>query len=300
VQAAPAAAITAKASGSPALRLHVPSPDWRDQIIYFALTDRFADGNPRNNDQGAGEYKPGSSAHFQGGDLQGLRERLDYVQGLGVTALWITPPVLNQWWDGNYSGYHGYWAQDFTKVDPHLGSLQDYRLLSDALHRRSMYLVQDIVVNHTGNFFYITPGAKAGQEAQSYAEHPGSRPTSAPTQKPFDLNDVRKPAHRAASIYHWTTDVTNYQDPYQLLNFQMAGLDDLNTENHVVRRALRQSYGYWIKAVGVDAYRVDTALYVPPDYFADLMRAKDPQAPGLMAVARQTGRKDRLFYPDGR
>ena len=222
------------------LRLHVPSPDWRDQIIYFAMTDRFADGNPGNNDQGAGEYKPGSSAYFQGGDLQGLRERLGYVQGLGATALWITPPVLNQWWDGNYGGYHGYWAQDFTKVDPHVGTLQDYRLLSDALHRRGMYLVQDIVVNHTGNYFYIKPGAKAGQEAQHWVVHPGSRPTSAPTQKPFDMNDARQAEHRAAGIYRWTTDITNYQDPHQLLNFQMGGLDDLNTENPVVRRALRQ------------------------------------------------------------
>ncbi|WP_396270721.1 alpha-amylase family glycosyl hydrolase [Ideonella sp.] len=281
------------------LRLHVPSPDWRDQIIYFAMTDRFADGDPSNNDQGAGEYRPGSSAYFQGGDLMGLRQRLGYVQGLGATALWITPPVLNQWWDGNYGGYHGYWTQDFTKVDPHLGSLQDYRLLSDALHRRGMYLVQDIVVNHTGNYFYIKPGAQAGQEAQSWVPHPGSRPTSAPTQKPFDMNDVRQPAHRAAGIYHWTTDITNYQDPHQLLNFQMGGLDDLNTANPVVRRALRQSYAHWIKEVGVDAYRVDTAFYVPPDYFADLLHAKDPKAPGLMQVARQTGRRDFFLFGEG-
>ncbi len=287
------------AQPAPGLRLHVPSPDWRDQIIYFALTDRFADGDPRNNDQGAGEYKPGRLAYYQGGDLQGLRQRLGYVQGLGATALWITPPVLNQWWDGNYSSYHGYWAQDFSKMDPHVGTLQDYRLLSDALHRRDMYLVQDIVVNHTGNYFYIKPGAPAGQEAQHWVPHPGSRPTAAPTQKPFDMNDVRQPAHRAAGIYHWTTDVSNYQDPSQLLNYQMAGLDDLNTENPVVRRALRQSYAHWIKEVGVDAYRVDTAFYVPPDYFADLLYAKDPKAPGLLQVARQTGRRDFFLFGEG-
>lgn len=136
-------------------RLHVPSPDWRDQILFFVMTDRFADGDPANNDQGAGEYRPGERSRYQGGDFKGLVDRLDYIRGLGATALWITPPVANQWLspDGSYSGYHGYWAQHFKQVDPHLGTLADYQRLSDALHRQGLYLVQDIVVNHTGNFF---------------------------------------------------------------------------------------------------------------------------------------------------
>ena len=85
-----------------------PALDWRDQILYFVLTDRFDDGNPRNNDQGAGEYDPSDRRRFSGGDLAGLRRRLDYIQALGVTGLWISPPVLNQWWNGSYGGYHGY------------------------------------------------------------------------------------------------------------------------------------------------------------------------------------------------
>ncbi len=70
------------------LKLHVPSPDWRDQIIYFLMTDRFEDGNPSNNDQGAGEYNPQKSSHFSGGDLAGVKKRLDYIQGLGATSVW--------------------------------------------------------------------------------------------------------------------------------------------------------------------------------------------------------------------
>jgi hypothetical protein len=85
-----------------ALLLHVPSPDWRDQVIYFVLTDRFDDGDPSNNDQGAGEYNPASNAHYNGGDFAGLQRRLDYIRGLGATALWITAPVANQWCDGSY------------------------------------------------------------------------------------------------------------------------------------------------------------------------------------------------------
>ena len=130
-----------------ALKLHVPSPDWRDQIIYFLMTDRFEDGNPQNNDQGAGEFDPKQSARYSGGDLAGVQKRLDYIQGLGATSVWITPPVANQWWNGTYGGYHGYWASDFKRVDAHVGNLKDYQKLSDALHRRGMYLIQDIVLN---------------------------------------------------------------------------------------------------------------------------------------------------------
>ena len=81
------------------LKLHVPSPDWRDQVIYFVMTDRFADGDASNNDQRANEYDPKDAAKYSGGDLRGLMQKLDYEQGLGATAVWITPPVANRWWD---------------------------------------------------------------------------------------------------------------------------------------------------------------------------------------------------------
>ena len=289
------------ADAAPALKLHVPSPDWRDQILYFALTDRFADGNPHNNDQGAGEFKAGDKARYNGGDLAGLRQRLDYIQGLGVTGLWITPPVANQWVEpsGGYTGYHGYWAEHFKRVDPHVGTLADYRLLSDALHRRGMVLVQDIVVNHTGNFFTYRDRWNPADVAQGYEPHDRSAPVPRPSQRPFNLNDPRDPAQRRTGIYHWTPDVTNYKDPKQELNFQMSGLDDLNTENPAVRRALRDSYGYWIRDVGVDAFRVDTAFYVPPDYFTDFLHARDARAPGIDTVARRTGRQRFHVFGEG-
>ena len=283
------------------LKLHVPSPDWRDQIFYFAVTDRFADGDPSNNDQGAGEYAAGQRSRYNGGDLRGLAQRLDYIRGLGATALWITPPVANQWLDpaGSYAGYHGYWAENFMQVDRHLGSLADYQALSHALHSRGMYLVQDIVVNHTGNFFTYRDRWVAGEPARGYEPHDQTRPVPRPSQSPFDRNDPRDPAQREAGIYHWTPDVSNYNDKQQELNFQMSGLDDLNTENPLVRRALRQSYGHWIRAVGVDAFRVDTAFYVPPDYFADFLRSSDKAAPGIATVARRTGRQHFHVFGEG-
>ncbi|HZH42910.1 MAG TPA: alpha-amylase family glycosyl hydrolase, partial [Lysobacter sp.] len=296
--AATVAAIGAARAGAaapPELRLHVPSPDWRDQVVYFVMIDRFADGDPHNNDQGAGEYDPASGAKYSGGDLRGLTERIDYIRGLGATAVWITPPVANQWWNTRvrYGGYHGYWARDFKAVDPHFGTLDDYRRLSDRLHRAGMYLIQDVVVNHTADYLhYPAPGAAP----QRVADSAGHR---APSQPPFDRNDPADPAQRAQAIYHWTPDIADFDDPRQVLDRQLSGLDDLNTENPAVRRALRDSYGFWIREVGVDAFRVDTAFYVPPAYFRDFLHAEDPAAPGVLAVAHATGRRDFHLFGEG-
>lgn len=289
---------TAAVGAGASLKLHVPSPDWRDQIIYFLMTDRFEDGNPSNNDQGAGEYNPQKSSHFSGGDLAGVKKRLDYIQGLGATSVWVTPPVLNQWWNGTYGGYHGYWAADFKRMDPHFGTLKEYQQLSDALHRRGMYLVQDIVLNHTGDFFKYQ-NWRAEDPAHGFQLNPSSTPMKAPLQVPFNMNDPRNPEHRKAGIYHWTPDVADYSNPQQELNFQMAGLDDLNSENPTVRKALRDSYAYWIRNVGVDAYRLDTAFYVPTDAIQDFLYAKDKQSPGMQWVAKQTGRHNFFTFGEG-
>ena len=284
-----------------ALQLHVPSPDWRDQVIYFLMIDRFDDGDPDNNDQGAGEYDPADNAKYSGGDLKGVQRRLDYIRELGATTVWITPPVANQWWNPRvrYGGYHGYWAENLMQVDAHAGSLQDYRELSDALHRKGMYLVQDVVVNHMGDYFsYAGPWVEK-DPAQNFTRTPDSRGRYAPTQAPFHLNDATDPAQRAAGIYHWTPAINDYKDPRQLLDFQMADLDDLDTRNTQVRQALRESYGYWIREVGVDGLRVDTAFYVPADYFDDFLHADDTQHPGILRVAAETGRTDFHVFGEG-
>jgi len=303
--AAPVLAQTTTTSPKPAaaraLKLHVPSPDWRDQVIYFVLTDRFDDGDPRNNDQGLGEYDPTNGRKYSGGDLAGLRRRLDYVQALGATAVWLTPPVLNQWHDATHGfwGYHGYWASHFKRMDPHVGTLQEYRLLSDALHRRGMFLVQDVVVNHTGNFFSYGPGWRADDPTADYRPNTGSRPQRHPQQAPFHLNDPRRAADRAAGIYHWTPDIRDVTVRREELDFQTSGLDDLNTANPRVRRALRDSFGHWIREVGVDAFRIDTAYHVPPEFFEDFLYADDPQAPGVARVAERTGRRDFFAFGEG-
>ena len=93
--------------------------DWRDEIIYQVVIDRFDDGDPSNNFNV--DYR--KEAAYHGGDWQGLIDRLDYIETLGVTALWISPIVKNVENDAGFSSYHGYWTQDFTRVNPHFGDL---------------------------------------------------------------------------------------------------------------------------------------------------------------------------------
>lgn len=265
------------------------SLDWRDQVIYFVVTDRFNDGDPSNNDQGAGEYDPADGARYSGGDLQGITDKVDYIRDLGATAVWITPPIANQWWDPqvNYGGYHGYWAEDFREVDRHCGDLETYKALSAALHERGMLLVQDIVVNHTGNFFHCDPAPGGGEAA--CAPNTGSAPVSVPTQPPFDKNNPDSAADRAASIYHFTPSISDYADQGQRFNYQLSDLDDLDTDNPEVVAALKDSYNHWIKEVGVDGFRIDTVIYTHPETYADFIHSTDPEHPGVKNFAEQAG-----------
>lgn len=270
--------------------LQVPSPEWRDQVIYFVMPDRFFDGNPANSDQQAGEYDPNDGAKYSGGDLAGVTKKLDYIKGLGMTTLWITPPVANQWWDPQvqYGGYHGYWAENFSEVDKHMGTLDDYRTLSASLHKNGMYLIQDIVPNHVGNFFHF--------DGETYTANPGSVPVTKPTQKPFDRNDYNNPADRKADIYHWTPPIADYNNPTQALTYQLADLDDLNTENPVVAAALKDSFGFWIRDVGVDGFRIDTVRYVPHAFWNDFHWSKDRAHPGIIPFSQAVGKKNFLTF----
>ena len=278
-------------------KLHVPSPAWEDQVIYFVMTDRFANGDRSNDDQGHGEYDPANADKYSGGDLEGIIDRLDYIQGLGATAVWITPPVANMWWDPlqQSGGYHGYWARDLSKVDEHLGTLDTYKALSAALHARGMYLVQDVVPNHMGNFFTYSPSYDAADPTANFVKNTAAVPTSTPAP-PFDQCDATDPAQYALATYHWTPAISDYNDPSQELGYQISDLDDLNTESAAVRAALRKAYGYWIREVGVDAFRVDTAKFVPHAFWNDFFHSTDAAAPGILEVAKATGRSSFLAF----
>ncbi|MCA9540571.1 MAG: hypothetical protein KC620_16840, partial [Myxococcales bacterium] len=124
--------------------------DWRDEIIYQVMIDRFEDGDPSNNYNV--DYFDETSYH--GGDWQGLIDRLDYIEALGVTTLWISPVVRNVEEDAGFASYHGYWTQDFLKVNPHFGDLSKLQDLVREAHARGLKVVLDIVTNHVGQVFY--------------------------------------------------------------------------------------------------------------------------------------------------
>ena len=268
--------------------LHVASPDWRDQVIYMLFIDRFDDGDPSNNDQGYGEYAPEKPTHFSGGDLQGVIDRVGYMKDLGVTAVWISPPVANQWWSTPYqaAGWHGYWAENFLEIDKHFGTLDDYKRLSHELHCNDMYLLQDIVINHGGNWFVYDGEYDPEDTAKSFRLLEPDSHQPAPSQPPFDMVDRLNPEHYEAGIYHWTPSIVDYNDHYQRYNYQMGALSDINTENPVVVEAFKDTYKYWIDEVGVDGFRIDTIIYVPFEFWKDWARSED----GIYEFARKLGK----------
>ncbi|MCX5793074.1 MAG: alpha-amylase family glycosyl hydrolase [Elusimicrobia bacterium] len=269
--------------------------DWRDQVVYFLMTDRFADGDSSNNDQKAGEFSPSNGELYSGGDLAGVRSKLDYIQGLGATTVWLTPPVSNVWYDPalKMAGYHGYWAADFRTVDAHLGTLEDYRGLASDLHGRGMLLIQDIVVNHTGDFFSYAGPCDPADPAKNFRLKTGMIPTR-PAQYPFSMNDAGSAEARRTAAYHWTPDISDFNDASQLTSRQVSGLDDINTSSPLVRSTLKNTYDRWIKAAGVDGFRIDTAKYVEHEFLRDFIHSADPAAPGVQVFASGEGKKDFL------
>jgi glycosidase len=129
---------------------------WADEVLYFVLIDRFADGDPSNN-RGVDRRNPGG---WHGGDLKGLTQQLGELQDLGVTAIWINPVQLQQARGMPagapgapsfvHEGFHGYWIADFTKMEPRFGDEADLKALVDAAHARGIRVLLDVVVNHAG------------------------------------------------------------------------------------------------------------------------------------------------------
>ncbi|MEE2756378.1 MAG: alpha-amylase family glycosyl hydrolase [Myxococcota bacterium] len=151
--------------------------DWRDEIIYQVVVDRFDDGDPSNNFNV--DYR--KEAAYHGGDWQGVIDRLDYIESLGVTALWISPIVKNVENDAGFASYHGYWTQDFTRVNPHFGDLAKLQQLVKACHSRGIKVILDIVTNHVGQLFYYDINRNGQPDTVFYGgggSPPGSRTTA--------------------------------------------------------------------------------------------------------------------------
>jgi len=289
------------------------------QILYFVLADRFANGDPANDTGGIPGgpddhgFDPTRISHYQGGDFAGLIDKLDYLKELGITGIWVTPPFKNKPVQAGTAGYHGYWITDFTQVDPHLGSNDDYRRFIDEAHARGIRVYMDIIVNHTadvikyrGDTYDYTPIAeRPDRDAEgrpftpaevawngveppnfpklsaetSFARVPVVPPGEADIKRPAWLNDL--------TLYHNRGDTTFTGE--NSLYGDFVGLDDLYTENPRVVTGFIEIYKQWITDFGIDGFRIDTAKHVNLEFWQAF-------SPAIRAHARALGRPDFISF----
>ena len=170
---------------NPQITNHVD--DWRDEVMYQLITDRFANGE-RDNDFNV-TRDPTDLARHHGGDWQGIIDEVDYLSDLGVTAIWISPVVLNVEEDAGVAGYHGYWTQDFERTNPHFGDIARLRELVDVMHQHDIKVIVDIVANHVGQLFYYDINQNGQPDIQVWYSADGTELD--PSTHPLPLKAVR-------------------------------------------------------------------------------------------------------------
>ena len=267
------------------------------EMIYFVMLDRFENGDP-TNDKGAltgpattTGFLPSDTGFYHGGDLRGLINRIPYIKSLGFTAIWVTPVVrqLPVAVDGMSSAYHGYWGVGFDQVDPHLGTMADFKEFVSTAHAQQMKVILDIVVNHTADVIhslstgqyvgladhpYTTvngrvfdpkklaetpnfPGLDQLSAITSFPNRPFIDPENLTVKSPAWLNDPRN--------YHNRGNVGQSEESMQYGDF--FGLDDLFTESPVVLRGWVDVFTTWITSTGIDGFRIDTARHVNKEFW---------------------------------
>jgi len=288
-----------------------------DENLYFVMADRFENGLTANDTGGLGSdplvsgFDPTKKGFYNGGDLKGLLSRLDYIEGLGTTSIWLTPSFKNkavQLEDGPSAGYHGYWITDFTQIDPHLGTNDDLRALVDAAHARGMKVYFDIITNHTADVVGYQEGARrpyVSKDLSPYQTASGAtfddRDYAGTNQFPpldpavsFPYTPVLDPSEQSLKVPAWLNDLTLYHnrgdttftgEDSQYGDF--FGLDDLFTENDRVVNGMIDIYETWIRDFGVDGFRIDTMKHVNDEFWQKF-------GPTVLTFAREQG-KDEFF-----
>jgi glycosidase len=246
-----------------------PSPnDWRDVFLYQALLDRFDDNkdHPPYDAKTAKRGRDLSQSYvFQGGTLKGMTRRLDYIKGLGCNAVWISPPFKQS--QDDPGSYHGYGIQDFLAIDPRFGSTEDLRRLVKEAHARGMYVILDIVINHTGNVFDYAEKEVPYRRDGEYTFKDWHRINTKPGDKEMGPDDGVWPMElqcvecfkRKGSIRDFST-----ADLDEVVNGDFFAFKELVTTNPTVMDALIKCYKYWIAECDVDGYRIDTVRHVEP------------------------------------
>ena len=279
------------------------------QRIYFVLPDRYSNGDTSNDTGGLSGptgvtgFDPSSTGYYHGGDLRGLTAHLQRIKDLGFTAIWVTPVLKQDPVENGSAAYHGYWGLDFTTVDAHLGTDQDFASFVGSAHGLGLKVYLDVVVNHTADVIELTNGATYSDAP--YRDCHGKRfnPAKFVTSKHFPcLKAATMPevplllkADSHLKKPDWLNDALNYHDRGNIdfgscseQCFEQGdffGLDDLFTEKPNVVSGLAQIYSSWITRFKVDGFRVDTAKHVNAAFFKLWV-------PKIRAAARKAGISD--------
>ena len=260
-------------------------------VLYMLMPDRFASGRTDNDQiKGLRPYKNDRTQPSlrHGGDLEGIRQHLDYFKELGVTALWFTPVLENDSPDhGTQSTYHGYATTNYYRVDPRFGSNEEYRQLCDEAHAKGLKIVMDMIFNHSGY------------------EHPWT--LDMPSKDWLNTPEWLSPENQAKAVEMKTMDgaakvndkylQTSYKltpvvDPYASkidLHETVDGwfvptMPDLNQRNPHVIKYLIQNSIWWIETVGIDGIRMDTYPYADRDAMAQWMKIIGEEYPNFNTV----------------
>ncbi|WP_448002603.1 pullulanase-type alpha-1,6-glucosidase [Agromyces bauzanensis] len=291
-----------------------------DEVFYFVMTDRFANGDATNDEGGlTGDrlttgYDPTDKGFYNGGDLAGLHSQLDYIDGLGTTAIWLTPSFKNRPVQGEganaSAGYHGYWITDFTQIDPHLGTNAELEALIADAHARGIKVYFDIITNHTadvidyaeGQYAYVDQATEPYRDADGNAFDPadyaGAGAPAFPALDPAtsfpytptvtsEDADLKQPAWlNDPTLYHnrgdstWEGESVTYGD--------FVGLDDLMTEHPAVVNGFIGVYQDWID-LGIDGFRIDTAKHVNFEFW-------EQWATAVLDYAHAAGKPDFFMF----
>ena len=249
-------------------------------VLYMLMPDRFANGNPKNDiikgmeDQLCDRNEP-SLRH--GGDLEGLRQHLDYFTDLGVTALWFTPVLENDRPadDGKYSTYHGYATTDYYRVDPRFGTNEEYKALIDECHKKGLKVVMDMIFNHCGDYHPWAKGTRIDENGKTIKDYPSKDWFNSPNyglQTSYKLTPVLDP-------YASKVDMAETVD-----GWFVSSMPDLNQRNPHVIKYLIQNSIWWIETVGIDGIRMDTYPYADRKAMAEWMKVLNQEYPNFNTV----------------
>lgn len=261
-------------------------------VLYMLMPDRFANGSVKNDQlKGMNTYRVDRSEPSlrHGGDLEGIRQHLDYFNQLGVTALWLTPVLENNSPDNNkYSTYHGYATTDYYKVDPRFGTNDEYRKLVAEAHQHGLKVVMDMIFNHCGiehpwvsdmpsKDWFNTPewleeNKNVGRDATTGQPNGTPDANDKYLQTSYKLTPVLDP-YASKVDFHETVD-----------GWFVPSMPDLNQRNPHVIRYLIQNSEWWIESVGIDGIRMDTYPYADRDAMALWMKTLDEEYPNFNTV----------------